>query len=105
MTAFADALAVLHADANIGSDAEFRRPPGSWTPVRIVLSKPADDLAGLGGAGARAGTIEATVLADAVAPLVPKRADELRIAGVVHRVEAADPDALRASWRLTLAST
>jgi hypothetical protein len=98
-------MAALHADGNMGTDAEFRRPPGAWLALRITLSKPASDLLGLGGIGARAGTIEAVMLAADYAPLSPMRGDEVRIAGTVHRVEAVEPDALRLSWRLILAPT
>jgi hypothetical protein len=105
VSAFASALAVLHADPNMATDAEFRRPPGNWTALRILLSKPADEVPGFGSPGGRAGTIEATVLAADCTPLSPARGDEMRIASVVHRVEAVDRDALGLSWRLTLAPT
>ncbi len=102
MSAFAGALAALHADANMGVDAAFRRPPGDWIALRILLTRPADEVPGFAGPGGRAGTVEATLLAADCAPLSPARGDELRIGEVVHRVEAADPDALGLSWRLTL---
>jgi hypothetical protein len=107
MSVFADALAVLHADPNIGSDASYRRPPAAWTALRICLSQPADAVPGFASPGARAATIEATVLSADLAAiatgLIPARGDELTIGGAVHRVESAYPDTLRLSWRLTLA--
>ena len=99
MSAFASALAALHADANIGCDAAYRRPPGDWIAVRVVLASPNDAVPGLAGLGNRAGSITATLLA---ADATPARGDELRINNVVHRVEDAARDALSLSWRLTL---
>lgn len=107
MNAFADALALLHADPNIGSDAEYRRPPAAWTALRICLSQPADAVPGFSSPGARAGTVEATLLAADLAAIasgfIPARGDELAIGGATYRVEVADPDTLRLSWRITLA--
>lgn len=60
--AFAAALATLHADPNMATDAEWRAAAGgAWRPVRVLLSAPADDVAGLGGPGARASALEATL--------------------------------------------
>jgi len=103
MSAFEAMLAALHADSNVGIPADFRRPPGPWVPARVVLSRPSDALGGLGGVGARAGSLAATVLAGDIPPLEPRRGDEVLIDGVVHRVEDSERDPLALSWRLTLA--
>lgn len=102
MSAFAAAMASLHADANIGSGAEFRRPPLAWVPVRIVLSQPADAVPGFGAPGGRAGGIEAILRAAEIVGFVPQRGDELRIGGRARSVAEARPDALGITWRLVL---
>jgi len=103
MSAFEAMLAALHADSNIGIPADFRRPPGPWVPARVVLSRPSDALGGLGGVGARASSLVATIVAGDIASLEPRRGDEVLINGVVHRVEDSERDPLGLSWRLTLA--
>ena len=102
MSAFASAMTALLADRNIGSDAEFRRPPLAWVPVRIALSQPADAVLGFGNPGARSGGIEAVIRAAQITGFAPRRGDEMRIDGMVRHVEAAKPDALGITWRLTL---
>ena len=104
--AFAAALATLHADPNMGTDAEWRMAAGgAWHPVRILLSAPADDVAGLGGAGARAGALEATLRAAELVPDTPRRGDLLRRLSPPEtwKVEEVEPDPLGLSWRLSLA--
>ena len=103
MSAFAAALAAVHADTNIGTPADFRRPPGSWVPARVVLSRPADAIGGLGGLGTRAGSLAATIVAGDITPLEPQRGDEVLLNGTVHRVDDAERDPLGLSWRLILA--
>lgn len=103
MSAFAAALAAVHADTNIGTPADFRRPPGSWVPARVVLSRPADAMGGLGGLGTRAGSLTATIIAGDITPLEPQRGDEVLLNGTVHRVDDAERDPLGLSWRLILA--
>ena len=103
MSAFAAALAAVHADTNIGTPADFRRPPGSWVPTRVVLSRPADAMGGLGGLGTRAGSLAATIVAGDITPLEPQRGDEVLLKGTVHRVDDAERDPLGLSWRLILA--
>lgn len=103
MSAFAAALAAVHADTNIGTPADFRRPPGSWVPARVVLSRPADAMGGLGGLGTRAGSLAATIVAGDITPLEPQRGDEVLLNGTVHRVDDAERDPLGLSWRLILA--
>ena len=103
MSAFASMLTAVHADTNIGTPADFRRPPGPWVPARVVLSRPTDTLGGLGGLGTRAGSLAATVLAGDIAPLEPQRGDELLLNGNVHRIEDTERDPLGLSWRLVLA--
>ncbi len=105
MSAFAAALAAVHADTNIGAPADFRRPPGPWIPARVVLSGPTDTIGGLGGLGTRAGSLAATILAGDIAPLEPQRGDEVSLNGTVHSVDDAERDPLGLSWRLILAET
>ena len=88
MSAFASALAAIHADSNIGTPADFRRPPGPWVPARVVLSRPSDIVGGLGGLAARTGSPAATQLDNRV-----------------RTVEDVQPDPLGLSWRLILAET
>ncbi len=102
MSAFASMLAAVHADTNIGTPADFRRPPFPWVPARVVLSRPSDTIGGLGGLGSRVGGLAATLLAGDIAPLEPRRGDELLIDGRVHSVADAEPDPLGLSWRLIL---
>lgn len=103
MSAFAAALAAVHGDTNIGTPADFRRPPGPWVPARVVLSGPTDTIGGLGGPGTRAGSLAATILAGDIAPIEPQRGDEVLLYGTVHRVDDAERDPLCLSWRLILA--
>jgi len=105
MSAFAAALAAVHADTNIGMPADVRRPPGPWVSARVVLSRPTDTIGGLGGLGTRAGSLAATILAGDIAPLEPQRGDEVLLNGTVHRVDDAERDPLGLSWRLILAET
>ena len=105
-SAFAAAVATLHADPNMGTDAEWRAAAGSaWRPVRALLSAPADDVAGLGGPGTRAGALSATLRAADLAPDTPRRGDLLRRLSPPEtwRIEEVDPDPLGLSWRLSLA--
>ncbi len=102
MSAFIGAMAALHADPNMGTAAAFRRPPGAWTAVRLLLSSPAADVAGFGAPGGRAGALEATILTADCGARTPGRGDEVRIDRLIRHVEAAQPDALGITWRLTL---
>lgn len=97
MTVFATALATLHADANMGTTAQFRRPPYAWEAVRVILSQP-NDAFGV----ARAGALQADMLAGATTD-TPQPGDELLIAETTYVVESAQRDHLALSWRLTLA--
>ena len=100
--AFARALAALHADANIARGADYRRPPGDWIPVRVVLSDADDVATGLGALGARSGSRAASVMTTDATPV---RGDELRIEGAVYRIEDVQrQDAEGLSWRCTLAT-
>ena len=104
--AFAAALATLHADPNMGTDAEWRAAAGgAWRPVRALLSAPADDVASLSGPGARATGLQATLRAAELAPDTPRRGDLLRRLSPPEawKVEEVDPDPLGLSWRLSLA--
>jgi hypothetical protein len=105
-SAFDAALATLHADPNLGVDAEWRAAAGGpWRPVRALLSRPSDAVSGLGGPGSRAVAAEATLRAAELAPDTPRRGDLLRRLSPPEtwRVEEVDPDPLGLSWRLSLA--
>lgn len=105
-SAFAAALATLHADPNMGTDAEWRAAAGgAWRPVRVLMSAPADDVASLSGPGGRAQALEATLRAAELAPDTPRRGDLLRRLSPPEtwKVEEVDPDPLGLSWRLSLA--
>lgn len=105
-SAFAAALATLHADPNLATDAEWRAAAGGpWRPVRVLLSAPADAIAGLGGPGARATALAATLRAADLAPDTPRRGDLLRRLSPPEtwRIEEVEPDPLGLSWRLSLA--
>jgi hypothetical protein len=103
---FDTALATLHADPNMATDAEWRAAAGgAWRPVRVLLVAPADAVPGLGGPGARAGAPEATLRAAELAPDTPRRGDLLRRLSPPEtwKVEEVEPDPLGLSWRLSLA--
>ena len=105
-SAFAAALAALHADPNMGTHAEWRAAAGgAWRPVRVLLSAPSDDVTGLGGPGARAGALAATLRAADLAPDTPRGGDLLRRLSPPEtwKVEEVEPDPLALSWRLLLA--
>ena len=108
MSAFDAAMASLLADPNMGSDAEWQAAAGgAWQPIRVLLSAPADAIAGLGSTSGRAIALQAT-LQGADPPQPPRRGDLLRWgapAPTIYRVETAEPDALGLSWRLGLART
>lgn len=104
MNAFAAALAVLHADPNLSTAAEYQPAAGgAWTPVGIVLSRPQDLVAGFG--QARAVAASASVLSADWA--VPARGDKLRrlSPATTWKVESVEPDPLGLSWQLSLAVT
>jgi hypothetical protein len=105
MSAFESMMATVHADSNIGTPADFRRPPGPWVPARVVLSRPTDATGGLGSLSIRAGSLAATIVAGDITPLEPQRGDEVLLNGVTHRVDDAERDPLGLSWRLILAET
>jgi hypothetical protein len=73
--------------------------------VRVLLSAPADDVAGLGGPGARAGALKATLRAADLVPDTPRRGDLLRRLSPPEtwKVEEVEPDPLGLSWLLSLA--
>lgn len=96
MTVFATALARLHADANMGVAAYFRRPPYTWQSVRVILSQPTDITGAI-----RAGTLTAELRAAATTD-TPQRGDEVRIDGTTYAVEDAERDVQGLSWKLTL---
>lgn len=103
MTAFATALATLHADPNMAEAASYRRPPWPWAPARIIRTSPNEILGGLGGPGARAGYLYADVLTAALT-YTPQRGDEVKMGAIVYTVEDAERDALGLSYRLTLSA-
>jgi hypothetical protein len=105
-SAFATALATLHADPNMATEAEWRAAAGgAWRPVRVLLSAPSDDVGALGGPGGRAQALEATLRTAELAPDTPRRGDLLRRLSPPEtwKVEEVDPDPLGLSWRLSLA--
>lgn len=96
MTVFSTALATLHADANMAADAQFRRPPYTWQPCRVILSQPTDIIG-----NARAGTLQAEIRAEAITD-TPQRGDELRIGAATYTVADTERDVLGLSFKLTL---
>lgn len=99
MTAFATALATLHADPNMAVAAQYRRPSYTWQSIRVILSQPVDPVTG--------DTIAVSRQADILTADVrdePGRGDELRIGDVTYKVESAEGDVLGLSWRVTLSS-
>jgi hypothetical protein len=103
MSAFAAALAALHADPNMAEAGYYRRPPWPWAPTRIVRTAPNDVMASLGSPGARAGSLSVDVLAAALTT-TPQRGDELKLGTIVYTVEDSERDTLGLSWRLTLSA-
>jgi len=101
LSVFDEAMEDLHGDADLSIAAEFRRPPFAWVAVRAILSQSTDAIGGLGGLGARAGQVQADILAAAITD-TPTKGDQLRIGATAYTVEAAERDALALSWRLTL---
>ncbi len=98
MTAFATALATLHADPNMAVAAQYRRPSYTWQSIRVIMSQPVD----VTGASV-AGTLQAEILTADVAD-EPQRDDELRIGATTYTVESAEGDVMGLSWRVTLSS-
>lgn len=99
MTAFATALATLHADPNMAVAAQYRRPSYTWQSIRVIMSQPVDPVTGDTIAGSRqADVLTADVRDD------PGPGDELRVGDVTYKVESAEGDALGLSWRVTLSS-
>lgn len=96
MSVFDDAAADLHGDEDLAVAASYRLPPGTWQNVRVILSQPKDDLG-----NAIAGKFEADLPCAGITD-TPRKGAELRIDGVVRRVEKALRDAEAVSWRLTL---
>jgi hypothetical protein len=96
VTVFDTALATLHADANMGMAASFRRPPYTWTAVRVILSQPTDAMG-----GRISGTLTAELRAAAIT-VTPQAGDELRIGATTYTVQSPERDALGLSWTLTL---
>lgn len=96
MNAFERMAVAVFADPNLGSAAQFRRPPWTWQNVRVILSQPTDITGTI-----RAGTIQAEIRA-AETTDTPQRGDELRIGAITYTVEDTERDALALSWKLTL---
>lgn len=105
MSAFDGALAMLLADPNMGTDAEWQASgSATWTGLRILPAAPADSIPGLGSTAGRAIAVQATIRG-ADLPQPPRRGDLLRWAAATYRVETVEPDALGLAWRLGLART
>ena|GEM_PF-3548985 len=97
MGVFDDAAADIFGDEDTTVAASFRRPPYTWQACRVILSQPTEVFG-----TARAGTLEAEILAGAIID-TPQRGDELLIAGTTYTIDGAERDVLALSWRLTLA--
>lgn len=98
MTAFATAMATLHADPNLGTPAQYRRPPFTWQTCRVIRSQPVD-----GFGNAIAGSQQADILAADITE-APQNGDELRMDGVTYVIESAERDVLGLSWRCVLSA-
>lgn len=99
MNAFTTMNATLHADPNLGTAAQYRRPPYPWQSIRVIMSQPVDPVTG--------DTIAVSRQADILTADVrdePGRGDELRIGDTTYKVESAEGDTLGLSWRVTLSS-
>lgn len=96
MSVFATALATLHRDANIAAAAEFRRPPGAWVALRVILSQPTDDVG-----QAIAGRLQADI-AGADLPYAPVPGDELKLGATTYRIDEPRQDAEGLTWRVAL---
>lgn len=104
-SAFAAPLASLHADLNMGHrrGVACGRGRGLAPRPRAALRAISDTVAGLGGSGARAGVLEATLRAADLTPDTPRRGDLLRRLSPPEtwKVEEVTPDPLGVSWRLS----
>jgi hypothetical protein len=96
VTAFAAALADLHADEDLSVAASFRRPPYTWQSCRVILSQPTD----ITGA-ARAGTVQADILAADITD-EPQHGDELLVGAITYTIGDAERDPQALSWRCQL---
>lgn len=105
MPVFDDMMADLHADEDMTIAAEFRRPPFTWAPVRVIRARESDALGGLGPRGGRAGRLQVDILASQVTD-APARGDQVRgdlgAGSRTYTVEDAAPDDLGLSYRCTL---
>ena len=107
MTVFDTALATLHADPNMGTDAEWQAASGGdWIPLRVIQSAPSDAVPGLPGAGAKAVAKHVSVRR-ADLPQQPARNDLVRWGSpaVTYRVETVAPDTLGLACTLGLVTT
>jgi len=104
MTAFARAIAALHADPNLAAAAEWQAATGgTWVALRLIPSLPEALVPGAPGAGVRAVAVLASIPASDL-PQPPRRGDLLRWGSpmVTYRVETVETDALGVSHHVGL---
>ena len=101
MTAFARALTVLHADANMGSDVLWRAADeGAGVLLRAILTRPSESTS-LFGQEINLPRLRADV--PVVAAPTMAQGDTLEIGGVRHPVrDVPELDELQLTWRLNL---
>ncbi len=97
MTAFADAMAVLVADPNLGTAAAWQRGGGAAVAVRVLRSSP-DQLRDAFGTSLIQATDVLTVPLAAV-PL-PEAGDTFTLGPEVLTVQHAERDAAGVAWRV-----
>lgn len=101
MSAFARAVAKLHAGP-MAIAAAFHRAVGeTWTPLRVIETSASEET---GSARSRAKTVE--IQAADLADGPPLRNDFVEITPTLYRIDDAEPDTLGLSYacRLALAS-
>lgn len=99
MNAFAAAMAVLLADPNMGTDAEYYIGPLNVRhPMRVIVSRPDQAAAGF----QLSSTVDTCVITVAVAgfPEQPVRGGFFDVAGDLFEVREVERDATRTAWRI-----
>jgi hypothetical protein len=102
--AFADATAVLHADLNLSEPATYYAGgAGPGQALRVIRSAP---IAPAFGPAGGMGSLQPACVVDmliADVPTQPSPGDLLLMGSETFRVESAERDDLRLTWRLILA--
>ena len=100
MNAFAQALAVLHADPNLGEDAVYL-PPGNGTPLPCrVLRRQPDPLMDLGPHHVRqSGDVFEIQIADVPSP---QKGGQLQLASGTREIFDVQPDEAMLSHRVSV---